>query len=102
MTCDKITFNTLKEAKDRATGMSNAKGAHMKPYKCLECGKFHLATNPKYKKNNSIKKPHTPTFKFKEPPEPFMKKSEANLKRKRWSHKSTYTIGEMINLKYKQ
>ena len=49
MICDKQHFNTLSEAATAAIGRSHAgRGKHgFKPYKCPQCGLYHLSSKTK-------------------------------------------------------
>lgn len=54
MICDKQPFNTLSEAATAATGRSNAGRGKFgfKPYKCRECGLYHLTSKTKKLKHS--------------------------------------------------
>lgn len=54
MICDKHPFNTLSEAATAAKGRSHAKRSKhgYKPYKCLECGLYHLTSKTKKLKHS--------------------------------------------------
>lgn len=54
MICDKITYDTHRDAKDAATRLAAKQGKGMKMYKCSDCGGFHVFTiNPR---KNSMSK----------------------------------------------
>lgn len=103
MTCDKPQYNTLFDAKKHGDGINRAKGMHFKPYKCPDCGLYHLTSNNKYKKKNRDRKNEQSVGLVKSNTDntPFIKKSEV-LKNDIIKFKpATYTIGEIINLNKK-
>lgn len=51
MVCDKIAYNSYKDAQEAAAKNPINKKNGFKTYKCKECGKFHLASI----KNKSLK-----------------------------------------------
>lgn len=104
MICEKITYNSLIEARDAASGMNKQKRGRLRAYGCHECGLFHLATEEKTKKNNFrkkvVKKPQkrdAEVINKNHGVNAFMQRSEVKTQKI-----ATYTIGEMINLKYKK
>lgn len=56
--CDKEQYHSLAEARQTAQGMSREHNESMEPYKCNECGEYHLRTAGKRKrKRNNNKYP---------------------------------------------
>jgi|SRR5690242_9952075 len=55
MVCNKITYNTRKEARDASAGVSSRHKQSMYVYQCESCGKYHLATHGKGKKKKGVK-----------------------------------------------
>jgi predicted RNA-binding Zn-ribbon protein involved in translation (DUF1610 family) len=52
MTCDKVTFATYKGARKHANTVSASPNTkvNLVPYKCPNCGAFHVTTRPTPKK----------------------------------------------------
>jgi hypothetical protein len=62
MSCDKITFDTYKEAIDHINGSSKKMKQSFKTYKCRDCGAFHIATANKHRIGAQKKEKHEKEF----------------------------------------
>lgn len=58
MTCDKLTYNTYKEAIDHINGSATRLKQGFKVYKCCDCKKFHVHSIPKKKMTIPPKEKH--------------------------------------------
>jgi len=56
--CDKVAYNSHKEARDAAIAISEKEYRGLNPYFCNDCRKYHLATKGKRK---FIRRVHQPT-----------------------------------------
>jgi hypothetical protein len=55
MTCDKITYDSYREAKKAISGLVKRKHGKFHVYKCSQCGGLHITTTGKGKLKRSVR-----------------------------------------------
>ena len=58
MSCDKVPFDTIDEARRRVKSIEQKQGSKMQPYTCEKWGNIHLATKGKAKRRFKSKAMH--------------------------------------------